>query len=157
MLVVITTISSLVHVYSISYIKDDPFLARFISYLSLFTFLMLSLVLADNYLQLFFGWEGVGLASFLLISFWSSRLQACKAATKAIIINRVGDVGLALALFCFILIFGSVEYSTIFSCSSKVAFCTFLFCQFKVDILSCIAVLLLIGASGKSAQIGLHT
>ena len=91
MLVVITTISSLVHVYSISYIKDDPFLARFISYLSLFTFLMLSLVLADNYLQLFFGWEGVGLASFLLISFWSSRLQACKAATKAIIINNRKD------------------------------------------------------------------
>ena len=156
-LVVVTSVSSLVHLYSIGYMSEDPYLSRFMSYLSLFTFLMLSLVLADNYLQLFFGWEGVGLASFLLISFWSSRLQACKAATKAMIMNRIGDVGLALGLCCMFCIFGSLDYNLIFACASDVSNCSFLFCQFEVDVLSTIGILLLVGASGKSAQFGLHT
>ena len=118
---------------------------------------MLILVTADNFVQLFVGWEGVGLCSYLLINFWFSRLQANKAAIKAMIVNRVGDVGLALGIFGIFVVFKSVDYSTVFALSSNVAHETFLFFNFEVSKLDVICILLFIGAVGKSAQLGLHT
>ena len=115
MLVVVTFISLLVHFYSIGYMYYDPHLIRFMSYLSLFTFFMLMLVTSGNFFQLFLGWEGVGLASYLLINFWYGRLQANKAALKAMIVNRIGDFGLALGVFAIFLVFQSVEYSVVFA------------------------------------------
>ena len=114
-LIVVTSISLLVHIYSSSYIEYDPHLSRFISYLSFFTFFMIILVSADNFIQIFVGWEGVGLCSYLLINFWYTRIQANKAAIKAILVNRVGDFGLALGIFGLFFETGSVEYSTVFS------------------------------------------
>jgi proton-translocating NADH-quinone oxidoreductase chain L len=157
MLLVVTFVSFFVHVYSTEYMSGDPHLPRFMSYLSFFTFFMLILVTADNFVQLFVGWEGVGLCSYLLINFWFSRLQANKAAIKAMIVNRVGDVGLALGIFGIFVVFKSVDYSTVFALSSNVAHETFLFLNFEVSKLDIICILLFIGAVGKSAQLGLHT
>ncbi len=161
MLVVVTFVSSLVHVYSISYMSHDPHSTRFMCYLSIFTFFMLMLVTGDNLLQLFFGWEGVGLASYLLISFWFTRLQANKAAIKAMLVNRVGDFGLALGIMGCVCVFQSVDFSVIFACASSFADAaphnTFVFCNTEVHALTTICILLFIGAVGKSAQIGLHT
>jgi NADH-ubiquinone oxidoreductase chain 5 len=157
MAIVVTVISSLVHFYSIGYMSHDPHQPRFMSYLSLFTFFMLILISADNLLQLFFGWEGVGLCSYLLINFWFTRLQANKAAIKAMIINRIGDVGLALGLFSIFIAFKTTDYSVIFSLAPYYFDKTFLLVNFKLDLLNAIGLLLFVGATGKSAQIGLHT
>jgi len=115
MLIIVYTVSFLVHLYSISYMENDPHIIRFLSYLSLFTFMMIMLITADNYLQLFLGWEGVGLASYLLINFWYTRLQANKSALKAIIVNRIGDFGLGLAIMAIFFTFKSLNFNTIFS------------------------------------------
>src|SRR5438477_8492905 len=115
MLVVVTTISSLVHIYSIGYMEEDPFKPRFFSYLSFFTFAMLMLVTADNLVQLFFGWEGVGLASYLLIGFWYDRPSANAAAIKAFIVNRIGDFGFALGIFAVWMLSGAITYADIFA------------------------------------------
>jgi proton-translocating NADH-quinone oxidoreductase chain L len=157
MLIVITSISTLVHVYSISYMGQDPHLPRFMCYLSIFTFFMLMLVTADNFLQMFFGWEGVGLASYLLINFWFTRLQASKASIKAMLVNRVGDFGLALGIMAIFSVFKTSDFATVFACAPYMANTTFIFCNFELDALTCICILLFIGAVGKSAQLGLHT
>lgn len=157
MLIVVTFISSLVHLYSTEYMSHDPHLPRFMSYLSLFTFFMLILVTSDNFLQLFVGWEGVGLCSYLLINFWFTRIQANKAAIKAMIVNRVGDFGLALGIFMIYITFHSVEYSTVFALSSVFKNDTIYLFGFSVSLLTTISILLFVGAIGKSAQLGLHT
>lgn len=157
MLLVVTSVSALVHLYSTDYMKEDPHVPRFMSYLSLFTFFMLILVTADNFVQMFVGWEGVGLCSYLLINFWYTRLQANKAAIKAIIINRIGDFGLSLGIFAIFLVFNAVDYSTVFSSAYFFAEKPFIFFNYKIDILTIICLLLFVGAVGKSAQIGLHT
>jgi NADH-quinone oxidoreductase subunit L len=157
MLVVVTTISALVHVYSIGYMAHDPHRPRFFAYLSMFTFAMLALVTADNLVQLFFGWEGVGLASYLLIGFWYQRPAANAAAIKAFIVNRVGDFGFALGVFGVFFVFDSVDYETIFANAPAVAETTFHFLSWDVDALTVLCVLLFMGAMGKSAQFLLHT
>nr|YP_008963211.1 NADH dehydrogenase subunit 5 [Gelidium vagum]AGO19325.1 NADH dehydrogenase subunit 5 [Gelidium vagum] len=157
MLVVITSISSLVHLYSISYMETDPHCPRFMAYLEIFTFFMLILVTADNVLQMFLGWEGVGLASYLLINFWFTRLAANQSAIKALIVNRVGDFGLSLAIFTIFYVFSSVEYSTIFSIVPFFQYYYFSFLNFKINSITAIGLLLFVGAVGKSAQLGLHT
>jgi len=157
MLVVVTCVSTLVHLYSTEYMGGDPHLPRFMSYLSLFTFFMLILVTADNFLQMFVGWEGVGLCSYLLINFWFARLQANKAAIKAMLVNRVGDFGLALGIFAIFLTFKSIDYATVFAAAPSVIGQTTTFFNFEVDTLTLICLLLFVGAVGKSAQIGLHT
>jgi len=157
MLVVVTGVSSLVHLYSIGYMHDDEHTPRFFSYLSLFTFAMLALVTANNLLQLFFGWEGVGLASYLLIGFWYLRPSANAAAIKAFIVNRVGDFGFALGVFGLYAVFGTLDFDQIFMAAPAVAGKTFTFAGYQVDILTTLCILLFIGACGKSAQIGLHT
>ena len=153
----VTLISTLVHLYSTSYMSHDPHQPRFMAYLSLFTFFMLMLITADNFIQLFLGWEGVGLCSYLLINFWFTRLQANKAAIKAMVINRVGDVGLALGVFSVFVVFKTCDYSVVFSLVPHVVGVTYNFLGFEVDALSTIGLLLFVGAVGKSAQIGLHT
>jgi len=157
MLIVVTFISTLVHLYSTEYMGHDPHLPRFMSYLSLFTFFMLILVTADNFIQLFVGWEGVGLCSYLLINFWFTRIQANKAAIKAMIVNRIGDFGLALGIFAIYITFHSVEYSTVFALVPQFKNETIQFLTFDVSLLNLIGILLFIGAVGKSAQLGLHT
>ncbi len=157
MLVVVNGVSALVHIYSIGYMSHDPDKPRFFAYLSLFTFAMLMLVTADNLVQLFFGWEGVGLASYLLIGFWYKKPSASAAAIKAFVVNRVGDFGFALGIFAIFLVFGSVEYDVIFAAAPAMAGETFEFLGADVSILSTICFLLFIGAMGKSAQLGLHT
>ena len=157
MLVVVTGVSSLVHLYSIGYMHDDPHTPRFFSYLSLFTFAMLMLVTADNLLQLFFGWEGVGLASYLLIGFWYLKPSANAAAIKAFVVNRVGDFGFALGVFGLYGVFGTLDFDRIFMAAPMVAGQTFTFAGYEADILTTLCILLFIGACGKSAQIGLHT
>jgi len=159
MLMVVRTVSSLVHLYSIEYMRHDPHHQRFMSYLSLFTFFMLILVTGDNYLQLFVGWEGVGLCSYLLINFWSTRLQANKSAIKAMLVNRVGDVGLALGMCALYTIFHSLDYAVIFACAPLVANDHFsiLGGLLNPHALELVAILRFIGAVGKSAQLGLHT
>jgi len=157
MLIVVTFISSLVHLYSTEYMSHDPHLPRFMSYLSLFTFFMLILVTADNFIQLFVGWEGVGLCSYLLINFWFTRIQANKAAIKAMIVNRVGDFGLALGIFSIFITFNSVEYSTVFALVPLFENDILTFLGFECHLLTLIGILLFIGAVGKSAQLGLHT
>ena len=154
---VVTFVSSLVHLYSTEYMSHDPHLPRFMSYLSLFTFFMLVLVTADNYVQMFVGWEGVGLCSYLLINFWFTRIQANKAAIKAMIVNRVGDFGLALGIITIFVKYQSVDYATVFAITPKFVGQTFNFLNFEVDLLTIIGILLFIGSVGKSAQIGLHT
>ncbi len=157
MLVVVTGVSSLVHLYSIGYMHEDPHRARFFSYLSLFTFAMLMLVTANNFLQLFFGWEGVGLASYLLIGFWYTRPSANAAAMKAFIVNRVGDFGFALGIFGVWAIFGSLDFDTVFAAAPHMVGKTMVFAGHNVDILTTLCLLLFVGAMGKSAQLGLHT
>ena len=154
---VVTFISLLVHLYSTEYMSHDPHLPRFMSYLSLFTFFMLILVSADNYIQMFVGWEGVGLCSYLLINFWFTRIQANKAAIKAMIVNRIGDFGLSLGILTLFIQFKAVDYATIFSLVPFYANENFLFLNFEFNSLSLISFFLLIGAVGKSAQLGLHT
>ena len=153
----VTLISTLVHLYSTSYMSHDPHQPRFMAYLSLFTFFMLMLITADNFIQLFLGWEGVGLCSYLLINFWFTRLQANKAAIKAMVINRVGDVGLALGVFSIFVVFKTCDYSVVFSLVPHVVGITYNFLGFEVDAIPAIGLLLFVGAVGKSAQIGLHT
>ena len=157
MLVVVTTVSGLVHLYSIGYMEDDPHRPRFFAYLSLFTFAMLALVTADNFLQLFFGWEGVGLASYLLIGFWYHKPSANAAAIKAFIVNRVGDFGFALGIFAIFTVFNSVQYDTVFASAPDQVGKTMEFLGYQVDALTLICLLLFMGAMGKSAQFLLHT
>ena len=157
MLLVVTSISTLVHIYSLSYMGQDPHIPRFMCYLSIFTFFMLMLVTADNFLQMFFGWEGVGLASYLLINFWYTRLQASKASIKAMLVNRVGDFGLALGIMGIFTLFKSVDFSTVFACAPSLAESSLIFCNREFHAYTCICILLFIGAVGKSAQLGLHT
>ncbi len=156
MLVVVTGVSALVHLYSIGYMDDDPHQPRFFAYLSFFTFSMLALVTANNFLQLFFGWEGVGLSSYLLIGFWYTRPSANAAAIKAFVVNRVGDFGFALGIFAIWSVFHTLDYSSVFAAAPALAGKTFIFAGHRLDILTVICFLLFIGAMGKSAQIGLH-
>ncbi|MEQ8601936.1 MAG: NADH-quinone oxidoreductase subunit L [Marivibrio sp.] len=157
MLIVVTTVSALVHVYSIGYMSHDPSKPRFMAYLSLFTFMMLMLVTADNLVQMFFGWEGVGLASYLLIGFWYQRPSANAAAIKAFLVNRVGDFGYGLGIFACFVVFGSVELDTIFAQVPDVVGTTISVFGAEVDAITAICLLLFLGAMGKSAQLGLHT
>jgi NADH-quinone oxidoreductase subunit L len=157
MILVVTIVSSMVHVYSIGYMAHDPSIPRFMAYLSLFTFAMLALVTANDFVQLFFGWEGVGLMSYLLIGFWYDRPSANTAAIKAFVVNRVGDFGFALGIFATFVIFGSLDFGTVFAAAPKVVGTTMEFLGWQVDSLSLACILLFIGAMGKSAQIPLHT
>ncbi|MBB3808470.1 NADH-quinone oxidoreductase subunit L [Pseudochelatococcus contaminans] len=157
MLVVVNSVSALVHLYSIGYMHEDPDRPRFFAYLSLFTFAMLTLVTADNLVQMFFGWEGVGLASYLLIGFWYEKPSACAAAMKAFIVNRVGDFGFMLGLLLTFIVFGSVSFGDIFSRTAEFQDATFNFIGFEWHTLTLISLLLFIGAMGKSAQFILHT
>jgi NADH-quinone oxidoreductase subunit L len=157
MLVVVNTVSSLVHLYSIGYMDEDPYRPRFFGYLSLFTFAMLMLVTSDNLVQLFFGWEGVGLASYLLIGFWYQKPSANAAAIKAFIVNRVGDFGFALGIFAIFMLLGSTDFETIFGAAPGLAGKTIDFFGWHVDALTLTCVLLFTGAMGKSAQFLLHT
>ena len=157
MLVVVTLISSLVHIYSIGYMSHDPHKSRFMSYLSLFTFAMLTLVTADNFLQLFFGWEGVGVCSYFLIGFWFKKNTANAAAIKAFLVNRVGDFGLALGIFLIFYYFGTVNYSEVFNLIPNLENKNLIFLGIEFNAINLICILLFIGAMGKSAQIFLHT
>nr|YP_003434224.1 NADH dehydrogenase subunit 5 [Chattonella marina]BAI70571.1 NADH dehydrogenase subunit 5 [Chattonella marina] len=157
MLIVVTFISTLVHFYSTEYMGHDPHLPRFMCYLSLFTFFMVILVTADNFVQMFVGWEGVGLCSYLLINFWFTRIQANKAAIKAMVVNRIGDLGLALGIFTIYYLFQSVNYITVFSLVPSFCDKTIVFLNIEIHCLTLIGLLLFIGAMGKSAQLGLHT
>lgn len=157
MCVVVTSVSSLVHLYSIEYMSHDPHLPRFMSYLSLFTFFMLILVTADNLIQMFLGWEGIGLASYLLINFWFTRVQANKAAIKAMIINRIGDFCLIIAILILFVNFKTVDYATIASLAPLFKTQTVNFLNIDFNILSLVCIFLFFGAVGKSAQLGLHT
>lgn len=157
MLIVITLISSLVHLYSIKYMEADPHCPRFMSYLEIFTFFMLILVTADNLAQMFLGWEGVGLASYLLINFWYTRLAANQSAIKALIVNRIGDVGLSLGIFTIFWIFNSTDYSLIFTLTPLFESYYLTFLGIKIHGLTLVGIFLFIGAIGKSAQLGLHT
>ena len=157
MLVVVTTVSLLVHIYAANYMLEDPHLSRFMSYLSLFTFFMIILVTADNFLQLFLGWEGVGICSYLLINFWYTRIQANKAALKALILNRVGDYSVMLAIVLIFTIFKSLDYSVVFVLAPFFVTKGILIFGYKFLIFDVICFLLFLGAVGKSAQIGLHT
>ena len=157
MLVVVTTISAFVHLYSIGYMEEDPYRPRFFSYLSLFTFAMLMLVTADNLVQLFFGWEGVGLMSYLLIGFWYQKPEANAAAIKAFIVNRVGDFGFSLGIFAAFLMTGAVDLDTVFAQAPALTGKTIHFLSWDVDALTLICLLLFMGAMGKSAQFLLHT
>jgi NADH-quinone oxidoreductase subunit L len=157
MLVVVTSVSALVHLYSIGYMSHDEHRPRFFAYLSLFTFAMLMLVTADNFVQLFFGWEGVGLASYLLIGFWFKKASANEAAIKAFIVNRVGDFGFALGVFGVFMLFGSVAFETVFENVEGAVGKTIPFLGMNIDALTLVCVLLFVGAMGKSAQFLLHT
>jgi proton-translocating NADH-quinone oxidoreductase chain L len=157
MLVVITSVSSLVHLYGVSYMSHDPHVPRFMSYLSIFTFFMIMLVTSDNFLQLFFGWEGVGLASYLLINFWFTKLQASKASIKAMLMNRIGDIGLALGIMALFFQCETVRFAPAFACAPFLSDTPFLFCNMELDGLTTVAILLFVGCVGKSAQLGLHT
>src|SRR2546421_3487940 len=157
MFVVVTTISAIVHLYSIGYMAEDPGRPRFFSYLSLFTFAMLMLVTADNLVQLFFGWEGVGLMSYLLIGFWYQKPEANAAAIKAFVVNRIGDFGFSLGIFAVFLMTGAVDFDTVFAQAPALTGKTIHFLSWDVDALTLICLLLFMGAMGKSAQFLLHT
>src|SRR3569833_1884783 len=157
MLVVVTTVSFLVHLYSVGYMHDDDSRPRFFAYLSLFPFAMLMLATADNLVQMFFGWEGVGLASYLLIGFWYKRPPANAAAIKAFVVNRVGDFGFALGIFSVFMLVGSVDFETIFHSAPGLTGKTINFLGWHADSLTLTCLLLFMGAMGKSAQFGLHT
>jgi NADH-quinone oxidoreductase subunit L len=157
MLVVVNSVSALVHIYSIGYMSHDPHKPRFMSYLSLFTFMMLSLITADNFLQLFFGWEGVGLASYLLIGFWFKKESANNASMKAFIVNRVGDLGLLIAMFLIFKTFGTLTFSEVFAQAADQSKNSIKIFGGEYNLITTICVFLFIGAMGKSAQILLHT
>jgi NADH-quinone oxidoreductase subunit L len=157
MLVVVTTVSSLVHLYSWGYMEEDPSQPRFFAYLSLFSFAMLMLVTADSLVQMFFGWEGVGLASYLLIGFWYHKPSANAAAVKAFVVNRVGDFGFSLGIFGTFLVFGTVSIPAILEAAPSMAGSTIGFAGMTVDTMTLLCLLLFVGAMGKSAQLGLHT
>jgi len=157
MLVVVTLISSIIHFYSIGYMDQDPHKPRFMSYLSLFTFAMLTLVTADNFLQLFFGWEGVGLCSYLLIGFWYRKQSANAAAIKAFVVNRVGDFGFAIGIFLIFFFFGTLNYDEIFTQTSHLAEKQVILLGIEFNVITLICILLFIGSMGKSAQFLLHT
>jgi NADH-quinone oxidoreductase subunit L len=157
MVAMVTLVSAMVHIYSVGYMAHDKSVPRFMSYLSLFTFFMLMLVTSDNFVQLFFGWEGVGLASYLLIGFWYDRPTANAAAIKAFVVNRVGDFGFALGIFAVYLIFGSLQFDTVFAGAPDASHHTIGFLGHQVDALTITCILLFVGAMGKSAQLGLHT
>ena len=157
MLVVITFVSALVHIYSIGYMSHDPHKPRFMSYLSLFTFSMLVLVVSDNFLQLFFGWEGVGLCSYLLIGFWYKKESANNAAIKAFIVNRVGDFGLAIGIFLIFFYFGTINFKEVFNLAPQFLEKKLIFFGFEIALITLICLFLFVGAMGKSAQFLLHT
>ncbi len=159
MLVVVNTVSALVHVYSIGYMNEDPHRSRFFAYLSLFTFAMLMLVTADNFLQMFFGWEGVGLASYLLIGFWYQRPSANAAAMKAFVVNRVGDFGFALGIFGAWVVLGHLDFDGAFHVAGEFGenLPTMQFLSWNLDAMTVVCLLLFMGAMGKSAQFLLHT
>ena len=157
MVLVVTSVSTMVHVYSIGYMHHDPHNPRFFAYLSLFTFAMLMLVTADNLVQMFFGWEGVGLASYLLIGFWYQKPEANAAAIKAFLVNRVGDFGFALGIFGTYLLFDTIVLDEIFILAPKYVETELTFLWFSADAITVLTMLLFIGAMGKSAQLGLHT
>ena len=157
MLVVVSFISFLVHLYSIGYMKHDPNKPRFMSYLSLFTFSMLVLVVSDNFLQLYFGWEGVGLCSYLLIGFWYKKNSANRAAIKAFLVNRVGDFGFAIGIFLIFLYFGTINYNEVFQSVPNFSSKEVYFLGFNINLITLICMFLFIGAMGKSAQFLLHT
>src|SRR5262245_59914154 len=157
MLVVVTVVSAMVHVYSVGYMAHDHSIPRFMSYLSLFTFCMLMLVTADNFMQMFFGWEGVGLCSYLLIGFWYDRPSANAAAIKAFIVNRVGDFGFALGIFAVWMLSGAINYADIFAKGPEMAQMRINFLGMDLPALETACLLLFVGAMGKSAQLGLHT
>ena len=147
MLLVVTSVSTLVHIFSTAYMEGDPHVPRFMSYLSLFTFFMILLVTSDNYPQLFIGWEGVGLCSYLLINFWLTRIEANRAAIKAMLVNRVGDIGFVLAMLAIWDQFGCLDFVSLFNIVGRS----------PSDSITVICLFLFIGAVGKSAQLGLHT
>ena len=157
MLIVVTFISSLVHLYSTEYMEYDPHLPRFMAYLSLFTFFMLILITANNFLQMFVGWEGVGLSSYLLINFWFTRIQANKSAIKAMLVNRVGDFFILLALFSIYYIFKTLDYDVVFNLTPYMLNQNILIGNFNLPAIDLICIFLFLGAMGKSAQLGLHT
>ena len=157
MLTAVSFISAFIHIYSIGYMAHDPSKPRFMAYLSLFTFFMLMLVSSNNFVQLFFGWEGVGLCSYLLIGFWYDRVSANAAAIKAFLVNRVGDFGFALGIFATFVIFGSLDFDTVFGKAPSAVGTTINFLGWQVPSLTIACALLFVGAMGKSAQLGLHT
>jgi NADH-quinone oxidoreductase subunit L len=157
MLVVVTTVSAFVHLYSIGYMEEDRHRPRFFAYLSLFTFAMLALVTSDNLVPLFFGWEGVGLMSYLLIGFWYHKPEANAAAIKAFLVNRIGDFGFALGIFAVFMMTGAVDFTTVFAQAPSLTGKTIHFLAWDVDALTLICLLLFMGAMGKSAQFLLHT
>ena len=157
MLVVVTFVSAIVHIYSIGYMHHDPHKPRFMSYLSLFTFSMLALVVSDNFLQLFFGWEGVGLCSYLLIGFWYKKEKANNAAIKAFIVNRIGDFGLAIGIFLIFFFFGTINFDEVFQAANQYTEKQLVFFGFESNLITLICIFLFIGAMGKSAQFLLHT
>jgi NADH-ubiquinone oxidoreductase chain 5 len=157
MIIVVNTVSLIVHIYSYGYMEKDPHLARFMAYLSFFTFFMLFLVTANNFIQLFLGWEGVGLCSYLLIGFWYTRIQATKSAIKALLLNKIGDFGVLVGIICTFLVFQSINFSTVFALVPYFFSKTIFFLFWEVNVLTLISFLFFIGAVGKSAQLGLHT
>ena len=157
MCVIVTFISLLVHYYSLEYMAHDPHLPRFMAYLSLFTFFMLILISADNFIQMFVGWEGVGLCSYLLINFWFTRIQANKAAIKAMIINRIGDFSLVIGLLILFVNFQTLDYATVAVLVPFLKVQKFNFLTFEFSVINSVCMFLFIGAVGKSAQLGLHT
>lgn len=157
MMCVVTIVSSCVHLYSVGYMKGDKCEARFMSYLSLFTFAMMMLVTSDNLIQLFFGWEGVGVASYLLIGFWNHKDSANSASIKAFLVNRVGDFGLALGVFAAFFVFGTVEFDALFAAVESQKDAVMNFFGYELHAMTVICLLLFMGAMGKSAQLGLHT
>src|SRR5258706_8845219 len=157
MVAMVTVVSAMIHIYSVGYMAHDPSIPRFMSYLSLFTFFMLALVTSENFVQLFFGWEGVGLVSYLLIGFWYDRPSANAAAIKAFVVTRVGDFGFALGIFAVFSIFGTLHFDEVFHQAPSQAGSTMNFLGWQVPALTVACILLFMGAMGKSAQIGLHT
>ena len=157
MLVVVSFISAIIHFYSIGYMSHDPHKSRFMAYLSLFTFSMLTLVTADNFLQLFFGWEGVGLCSYLLIGFWYKKPAANSAAIKAFLVNRIGDFGFAIGIFLIFFYYGTVNYNEVFELTPNLVQREIFFLGMSLNLITLICIMLFIGAMGKSAQLFLHT
>jgi NADH-quinone oxidoreductase subunit L len=156
MMLVVTFVSLMVHIYTIGYMADDPGYQRFFSYISLFTFSMLMLVMANNFMQLFFGWEAVGLVSYLLIGFWYDRPTAIYANLKAFLVNRVGDFGFLLGIALVLMVFGTLDYSAVFASASRHAADMAPIPGLSVNLITAVCILLFVGAMGKSAQVPLH-